>query len=165
MMPEGLEKDLSPQDLADVIAYVRSQTAAPKTTQRANEDGVFVLLPPSAARFGPTLVIEPKYTNFGHWSSADDHVIWTVRAPKPGIYDVWIYYACANDSAGSTLAVQAGKERVTHEVDGTGTWDDYRGFKVGALSLAAGDQQIIVRSAGKIRRVLADLKKMELSPR
>jgi putative membrane-bound dehydrogenase-like protein len=30
MMPEGLEKDLSPQDLADIIAHVRSNVAAPK---------------------------------------------------------------------------------------------------------------------------------------
>ena len=165
MMPEGLEKDLSPQDVADVIAYVRSKRVNSPAMVRARADGVFVLLPGTARVSGPTIVIEPKYTNFGHWSSADDQVAWTVETKVRGVYDVWIYYACDTASAHNTLSVRAGMAHLAHKVAGTGSWDKYRGERIGALYLMGGTQEIVFRSVGKIRGALLDLKKVELSPR
>ncbi len=174
LMPEGLEKDLTPQDIADIIAHVRSNVPTPKRkefpgnkpqTQTPNKDGIFRLLPASAAIYGPTIVLEEKYGNLGFWSSADDHAIWTLDAPKAGRFDVWIYYACENGSAGNTLELQIGKSKLPHKIAGTGSWDDYRGEKIGALELTAGPQELIVRGAGKIRGALIALKKVELSPR
>jgi putative heme-binding domain-containing protein len=173
MMPEGLEKDLSPQDLADIIAHVRSNVAPkrkqlpgnePKTLQ-PDKDGIFRLLPATAAVYGKSIVIEEKHGNFGYWSSPEDHVIWTVEVPKAGSYAVWIYYACANDSAGNTLAIRNAEERLTYKVVSTGTWDDYRGQLIGQLQLNGGKQAIIVRGEGRIRGALIDLKKVELAPR
>ncbi|MSQ96674.1 MAG: c-type cytochrome [Gemmataceae bacterium] len=174
LMPEGLEKDLSPQDMADIIAHVRSNLPAPNKesdllpnapkTLQPGDGGVFRLLPVTAAIHGK-VVIEKKYANFGYWYGQDDHVIWTVEVPKARKYDVWIYYACADGEAGNTLLLQSGKERVTHEIYGTGSWNDYRGIKIGQLHLSAGKQEITVRAEGKLRGPLADLKKVELSPR
>jgi putative membrane-bound dehydrogenase-like protein len=174
LMPDGLEKDLSPHDIADIIAYVRSNQTAPKRrelpgnqpkTLRSDKDGIFRLLPETAAVYGKSIVIEKKYGNFGYWLSPEDHVIWTVEVPKAGRYAVWIYYACVNDSAGNTLVFRSGAERLAHKVVSTGSWDEYRGRNIGELQLTAGTQQIIVCSEGKIRGALADLKKVELSPR
>src|SRR6185503_16037393 len=110
--------------------------------------------------FGKSIVVEKKYGNFGYWSNPEDHAIWTVEVPKIGRYDVWIYYACDPKSAGNTLVIQTGLERVKHEVYSTGSWDEYRGVKIGDLQLAAGKQEIVVRSQGAIRgAALADLKK------
>ncbi len=174
LMPEGLEKDLTPQDMADIIAHVRSTLWTlnrkefpgnqPKTLS-PEKDRIFRLMPASAAIFGKAITLEKLYGNLGYWYSPDDHAIWTIEVPKAGRFDVWIYYACANDSAGNTLAVLSGKERILHRIDGTGTWDDYRGVKIGQLQLSAGKQEILFRSEGKHTGALADLKKVELSPR
>jgi putative heme-binding domain-containing protein len=61
LMPDGLEKDLSPQDIADIIAFVRSNQNAPKRKQFPGNDpktlspdmhGIFRLLAASAAVYG-----------------------------------------------------------------------------------------------------------------
>jgi hypothetical protein len=49
-------------------------------------------------------------------------------------------------------------------VQGTGTWSNYRQGKIGAIKLAAGPQQIVFRSAGKIRGALIDLRSIKLAP-
>ena len=174
MMPEGLEKDLTPQDIADIIAHVRSNVAGKKRKEfpgnrpvmlRPDKDGIIRLLSANAAVFGPSIVIEKKYGNFGFWSSPDDHVVWTIEAKKAGVYDVWIYYACADDSAGNGLVFQSGKSRLVHKVVGTRSWDNYRGERIGELALIAGMQEIVARSNGKIRGALIDLKKVELVAR
>ena len=181
MMPEGLEKDLSPQDIADIIAFVRSYGTPPPKRKvlegnepkalRPDKEGIFRLLPATAAIYGPTIVIEKKYGNLGFWSSPEDYVVWTIEAPKAGRYNVWIYYACANYSAGNTLTINYRDERdgearwETHKVIGTGSWDDYRGELIGLLTLKAGTQEIVIRAEGRIRGALLDLKKVELAPR
>src|SRR5205085_23548 len=100
-----------------------------------------------------------------YWSDVEDHVIWTVETKAAGNFDVWIYHACDDKNAGNTLAVSTGKSRFTHKVASTGSWDEYRGERIGALQLAAGTQEIVFRSAGTIRGAMVDLKKVELSPR
>jgi putative membrane-bound dehydrogenase-like protein len=174
LMPEGLEKDLSPQDVADIIAYVRGSLPKPKRkefpgnkpqTQAPEKEGIYRLVPASAAIYGSTIVLEKKYGNVGYWSSADDHIIWTLSVPKAGKYDVWIYYACAKDSAGNTLALRTGKSFLAHKVAGTDSWDDYRGERIGELLLSAGTQELILRAEGPIRGALIDLKKVELAPK
>jgi putative membrane-bound dehydrogenase-like protein len=174
LMPDGLEKDLSPQDVADIIEYVRSNQQLPKRkvlegnvpkTVAAGKDGVFRLLPATAAVYGKTIVIEKQYGNFGYWSSPDDEVVWTIDVPKAGEYAVWIYYACANDSAGNTAEFFSVTGKLTYKVVSTGSWDEYRGRNIGTLDLKSGPQWVRVRGVGAIRGALFDLKKVELSPR
>ncbi|MBI1830337.1 MAG: dehydrogenase, partial [Planctomycetes bacterium] len=174
LMPEGLEKDLNPKELADLIAFLRSNQPAQKRrefpgnepkTVRPDDDTIFRLFPKSAAIFGKTIVIEEKHANLGYWSSAEDHVVWRVAVPKTQSYDVWIYYACPKDSAGNTMAVEVGKERVTYKVEATDSWDDYRGVRIGLVRFEAGEREITIRAEGAIRGALADVKKVELSPR
>jgi putative membrane-bound dehydrogenase-like protein len=174
LMPEGLEKDLSVQDLADIIAHVRANQPAPKRkefpgnepkTIQADKDGIFRMLPTTAAVYGKSIVIEEKYGNLGYWSSPEDHVIWTLDVPKAGKYSLWIFYACANDSAGNTLIIRNADQKLTFKVVSTGTWDDYRGQLIGQLPLDAGKQTIVIRGEGPIRGALIDLKKVELAPR
>src|SRR5262249_4530888 len=70
-MPEGLEKELPHQDMADLIAFVRGQLPAkPKSFPgnrpslvKADKDGVLALLPANGAIFGKTLMLEEKYGN------------------------------------------------------------------------------------------------------
>jgi putative heme-binding domain-containing protein len=173
LMPDGLEKDLTPQDVADVIAHIRAARpgatgllkSEPETLMPGKQ-GIFRLLPVSATIHGKTIVVEKRYGNFGFWSDAQEHVSWKINVPKARKYAVWIYYACPKECDGNLLAIQAGEKKVKHEVYSTGSWDEYRGIHIGELELKAGEQEIFVRAVGKIRgAALADLKKVELSPR
>jgi hypothetical protein len=174
MMPEGLEKDLTPQDIADIIEHVRTNLPTPKRKQfPGNEprtvvpgkDGRVHLLPASAAIFGSSLVLEKQYGNLGFWSKPDDEVRWTVELPKETTFSVWLDFACAADSAGNVLTINAGSAKLTYKVQSTGTWDAYQLQSIGALRLPAGRSEIVLRADGPIRGALLDLKAVELRPR
>jgi putative heme-binding domain-containing protein len=170
-MPEGLEKDIPINEMADLIAFVQGSLPAAKRKVfagnlpdivRPEADGSLRLKASNCEIHGPTLVFEKKHGNLGYWSSADDHAVWTVDIPKEGGYVVWLDWACADSSAGNTFVLIARAERFLGKVAGTGTWDTYRFARQGELRLSAGRQQIIMRSAGPIRGALIDLKEIKL---
>jgi putative heme-binding domain-containing protein len=172
-MPEGLEKDVPPQDMADLMAHVRaaSPPAEPKSFEgnkpelvKPADDGSLKLTPVNAAIYGPSIVLEKKYGNLGFWSSRDDRAVWTVAVPKTGRYEVWFDYACQNDSAGNTYLIQSGSAKLVGKVAGTGTWDKYQQVQVGTLALEAGERQVTMRSEGRINGALLDLRAIRLVP-
>ena len=172
-MPEGIEKDLQPQDVADLHAFLRSAIPQQKRkvfegnnpeVVRANPDGSFRLMPSQAEIFGSTLVLEKQYGNLGFWASEDDHAAWTVDVPKSGKYAVTLDWACDNGSAGNTFVLQVDAERLTGKVAGTGTWDNYKQTKIGEMRLQKGEQRMVFRSVGKITGSLIDLRGIRLAP-
>ncbi len=172
-MPEGLEKEVPPQDLADLIAHVRSVGPQPvrKTFEgnkpelvRGGRDGSLLLSAASGEIYGSTVVLEKKYGNLGYWSSEDDRVVWSVEVSRPGTYAVWLDWACDNPSAGKPFLLQAGANQLTGKVSSTGSWDTYRREKVGDIVLPAGRQRLIFRSAKRIFSPLIDLKSITLMP-
>lgn len=176
MMPDGIEKDLSPQDLADIIEHVRTNLPTPKRKEFPGNqpkiivpiDGRLRLSPLNAAIYGPSIVIEKKYGNLGYWTQREDHVIWTVELLRETTFSVWLDYACSPDSAGNTIMIQCGDEngqKITHTVKSTGSWDAYQLQSVGTLRLPRDRSQIVIRSEGPIRGALIDLKAVELRPR
>jgi putative membrane-bound dehydrogenase-like protein len=172
-MPEGLEQEIQPQDLADLIAHVRAQGPQPKRKEfvgnkpelvRPATDGSLLLTAANCEIYGPTVVLEKQYGNLGYWTSADDRAVWTVEVTKPGRYAVWLDWACPPDTAGKKFLLQAGVNQMTGGVESTGSWDAYRRAKVGEIVLAAGRQQVTFRSAGRIFQPLIDLKSVKLMP-
>jgi putative membrane-bound dehydrogenase-like protein len=172
-MPEGVEKDVPPQEMADLFAFVRSAAAPAKRKVfegnnpelvKPGDDGSLRLLAINCAIYGKTLVLEPKYGNLGYWQSEDDHAVWTVAVPKAGRYEVWLDYACHDDAAGDEFVIAAGDAKVSGKIAGTGTWENYKGTKVGSLLLAEGEQQVVMRPAGKVRSALIDLRMIRLTP-
>jgi putative membrane-bound dehydrogenase-like protein len=172
-MPEGLEKDLTPQDLADVMAHVRGvgSVAKPKVVEgnkpelvKPGADGSLKLTAANAAIYGPSLVLEVRYGNLGYWSSADDRAVWTVAVPKAGRYEVLLDYACDNGSAGNTFVIQSGGAKLGGKVAGTGSWDRYQQVSVGTLALEAGERTVTMRPDGKINGALIDLRGIRLAP-
>jgi putative membrane-bound dehydrogenase-like protein len=173
MMPEGLEKDLSDQDLADVIAFVGSGTPAPRRRVvegnepriiRAAKDGSLELKASECEIYGSNLIFEKQYGNLGFWRSEDDRAAWSIEVVRPGKYTVWLDWACADGVAGNTYRLQAGLNQLTGKVKGTGTWDSYRQEKIGEISLSAGQHQVVFRSVGRIRTFLIDLRGIKLVP-
>jgi putative membrane-bound dehydrogenase-like protein len=172
MMPEGLEKDVSSQDTADVIAYVRGFGPAPREFEgnqpavvTASDGGVLRLLAANCRIYGPRLVFERKHQNLGWWIKPEDRAVWSLVIPQAGEYEVALEYACADEAAGSRVQLRVAGETLNGAVSGTGAWDDYRAWRLGALTLPAGAAELEVRSDGRIDNALFDLRGVTLTPK
>ena len=172
LMPEGMEKELPPQDMADVIAFSRSISAPPKQfpgnqpqVAPARDDGSIRCLAIHARIYGPTLVFEEKYRNLGAWGSIEDHAVWSLDIPKAGSYRVTIDYACDDSTAGNRWRLSVAQETLGGIVEGTGNWDNYRSMSAGEIDLPAGPSELVFRSDGNIRSHLLDLRGIRLVPR
>lgn len=170
-MPEGLEKDLTVQDVVDVIAFLQSERQPPKefpgVTPRTigqRDDGV-VELPADAARiFGPSLIFEQQFKNLGYWQSADDFAVWTFSVSKAGEFNVELDYAVDNSNANSPLKLVVGENSLTEKVPGTGTWSDYKTWRLGRVTIPAGESTLTISAPTKPAGALIDLAKVRLVP-
>jgi putative heme-binding domain-containing protein len=172
LMPEGLERDLTPADLADLIAYIN----APKTPKsvpgnrpevvRQGTNGAIRLKATSASIYGDTLTFEPENANLGYWQSANDRALWTFHVDRPGTYTVTLEWACADDSAGNTYQIRVGNSVARHEVSRTGpNWATYQSIFVAEFKLPAGEHRLDIRPEGAIHGALFDLRSVTLTPR
>ena len=93
IMPEGIERDLSPQDVADVLAYVsrfelpfkKFAGNQPQLTQ-ANDTGEFRLTASTAEIRGAEIVFEPPFGNIGYWHGEGDRVTWRIDVEQAGSF-------------------------------------------------------------------------------
>jgi hypothetical protein len=173
-MPEGVEKEIKPQDMADLIAHIRTIGPQPKRKTfagnkpqlvRADKDGSLLLSASNGEIYGSTVVLEKKYGNLGYWNSEDDHVIWTVEVPRAGKYAVWLDWACPDNYAGKTFSLESGANQLRAKVSSTGGWDTYKQAQVGEIVLTAGQQRLTFRAASRLASsALLDLKAIKLVP-
>jgi putative heme-binding domain-containing protein len=172
-IPEGLEKDINLKEMGDLLAFLHAHTPQPKRKVfegnqpqlvKASAGGSLKLLPSNCEIYGPSLTLEKQYGNLGLWHSPDDHAVWTLDVPRAGKYAVWIDWACDNSSAGNRFELRADGQVLTGRVETTGNWDTYREARVGTITLRAGRQRVVFRSAGAIRGALIDLRGLRLVP-
>jgi putative heme-binding domain-containing protein len=169
LMPEGLENDLKPADLADVIAFVarppktltgnRPQTVAPRP------DGSIRLAASTAEIYGPSLIFEPEFGNLGYWQNEADRASWTFRVDRPATFTVSLDFACDNAVAGNAYLLRIDDQTTRGTVAGTGTWSEYRSIFLREVRLGPGDHRLEFRPAGPVRGALADVRTMVLTPR
>jgi putative heme-binding domain-containing protein len=167
LMPEGMEKDLSRQDLADLLAYLTRQKKArsfpgnrPVTVRAAR--GGYALPATACEIYGGDICFEAPFANVGCWHGADDHVVWAVEVEKDATFDVWLDWSCADAVAGNGFVLEGGKEPLRGKVKGTGGWDRYRQAKIGQIALVAGKGCLTFRPDGALRGALLDLRGVHL---
>ncbi|HZU37464.1 MAG TPA: PVC-type heme-binding CxxCH protein, partial [Gemmataceae bacterium] len=172
LMPEGLEKDLSRQDLADVIAYVRGLEPPPKQVAgnepdivSTGKDGLIWLSAERAAIHGGDITFESNFRNIGCWHSPDDSVSWTVAVGRAGRYDVVLDYACHPATAGGRFVLAGAEPELRGQVASTGGWDKYRQTKIGTVHLSPGLHTLTLRAGSKFHEALMDLRGIRLTPR
>lgn len=171
LMPEGLEQTLSPQDVANVVAYVQT-VSAPRKMFVGNEpqlapvrdDGSIRLFAIHAEIYGPTVVLEPKYRNLGFWQSREDRATWTIDAPRAGRYELHIDYACAPQATTNRFQIRLNEQRIGSEVQPTGSWDSYRTRKVDIVELPDEPVRLTFEADGPIDGYLIDLRTILLYP-
>jgi putative membrane-bound dehydrogenase-like protein len=171
-MPEGIEKDVSIDQMADVLAFLRANLPPDKRKEfpgnvpeivKPDADGMIRLRATACEIYGKTLAFEANYKNLGFWGSADDHAVWTAAIPKAGRYDVWLDWACDPANAGNSFLIEAGSAKLTGKIESTGSWDTYRQEKVGTIQLEAGQQKIVIRATGPLKGYLMDLRGLRLA--
>jgi len=172
LMPEGLEAGMQAQDVADLIAFIRSNAAPRKPKVLAGNkpevvaplpDGTLHLSAANAEVYGSTLTLESKYGNLGEWTKEDGEAAWTIDSPG-GRFTVKLEYACDPKVAGNAFTLMIGEERITGDVASTGNWDTYRRIRLGDLTLPAGKLRVSLRSTGAISGALMDFSYIDLSP-
>ncbi|HEX8521752.1 MAG TPA: neutral/alkaline non-lysosomal ceramidase N-terminal domain-containing protein [Tepidisphaeraceae bacterium] len=172
MMPDGFEAALPPQQMADVIAFIKSGSTprkqlpgnAPAMVAVA-KDGSLMLPATQAEIYGEHILFESQFANIGYWDGGGDYAVWTMKVEKPGTFDVHLDYACEQRAAGNTFSVEAAGQTITGAVAGTGAdWSNYQQVKVGTLQLAAGEHRLTVRPEAPPRTALMDLRTVALVP-
>jgi putative membrane-bound dehydrogenase-like protein len=172
LMPEGLEKDLPKQALADLLAYLG--TSGPPLKQFPGNTpalvrpvaGALALLASNGEIYGDEIRFEKPFGNIGYWHGVDDHVSWRVQMDRAGEYDVYLDWACADDSAGNGYVLEGARPALRGKVAGTGGWDRYRQERVGTVALEAGPQRLTFRPDGPaLRGALLDLRGVHLVPK
>ena len=171
LMPEGLEKEIPLQEMADLLAYLRGTAPPPKSFPgnqpelvKPDERGTLRLLATTARIYGPKLVFEDSYRNLGWWSDRQDHAIWSLEVRVAGRYVVSLDYACQDEAAGGRFLIEVDGQTMGGQVEGTGTWDNYRSKTIGTIELSAGTHELLIRSDGPIRSALIDLRGIRLIP-
>jgi len=173
LMPEGLEREVSPTDAAALIAYIRHNVPLPARKQfpgneprvvRADADGRLTLSPFDAEIYGPTIALEEQHKNIGWWSSADDTVVWTLNVPHAGRYAVSWTWACEASAAGNTIVIEAAGKSLRHKVPATANWGEYKSADLGELELPAGEVRLTAKPASRPLPALADVKSVTLTP-
>ncbi len=173
LMPEGLERDLTDQQMADLLCFIRQAAPRPKQfalgqAELVRPDGLrgeLSCLSTNCQIFGSTLVLEDENRNLGYWTSADDHALWTIEVPHGGDFEVLLEWACDDATAGNTLLLEIGEARLTHRVEGTGGWNEYQRTSIGQMTIAEGTHQVTVRATGPLSGCLLDFKSITLRPR
>lgn len=170
LMPEGLEGEISPTAMADLIAYLQASGRPPKQvagnhpqTVKAESDGLLRLRAENGAIFGDAITFESEFRNLGMWHGEQDHAAWSVELRQPGRYRVEIEFACDDSSSGNRLRIEAGDSQIEFRVPGTGGWDRYVSQEIGAIELTPG-RVIVVRPITPLRGALIDLRELRLRP-
>jgi putative membrane-bound dehydrogenase-like protein len=170
LMPEGLEKDIALQAMADLLAYLASTAAPPKKVPGNNpivvraSAGRLTLRAADCEIHGGQITFEQQFENIGMWHGTADHIVWRVQLDGPTQFDVYLTYACADDSAGNAYVLEGGDHAIAGKVAGTGGWDHYQRVKIGTLKLGAGTTSLTFRPDGPVRGALLDLRMLYLVP-
>lgn len=173
LMPEGIERDVPPAEMTDILAYLKSSALPPKQLAlnqpeivQPFNDGSIRLFATNCRAYGPTIKMEETFRALGWWNSQEDHCAWSFDVPAGGAgsYRVTLEYSCDNASAGNTVVVEANGQSLTGTVASSGGWDKYRGWNLGTLKLEEGRGELLVRSSGPIKGALFDLGGIRLVP-
>jgi putative membrane-bound dehydrogenase-like protein len=157
LMPEGYEKDILPGDMADLLAYLASCGLPPKAVLgnraepiQVTASGSVWLLAANCEIRGQEITFEKPFENIGMWHGESDHVAWGLETTNERAYDVYLEWACTEESAGSQLVLEGFVEPIQFTVPSTGSWSSYRTARIGAAILPAGKNRIIARAGGKL---------------
>jgi putative membrane-bound dehydrogenase-like protein len=170
LMPEGIEKDVSKKDMADLLTFLTAVRTPPKAfpgnAPRLIKaiDGHLTLRATEAEIYGGEIAFEEDFKNIGMWHGPYDRVEWRVSLPKEGTFDVYLDFACDAGAAGNELTIDGADPALNWKVASTGAWSKYETKTVGTVKLPAGEARLVIRPTVAPRSALIDLRAVYLVP-
>ena len=169
LMPEGLENDVTPVELADVFAFIaRGQHCETVRESAANGRSEYEWDDPpggvNPCRVRPDSDIQIEFGNLGLWNDSHDHAAWTFHVDRPAMFTISVDWACADDSAGNFFQVRIDNTSFRAMVGATGSWANYRSLFLNEVRLEAGDHRLDMSPVGPINGALADVRSISLTP-
>jgi putative heme-binding domain-containing protein len=174
VMPEGLEQELQPGQVVDLLAYLGPSRSPRRVFEgnrpelvRSGAHAALVCEASTAEIYGESIIYEAgsPFRNLGYWSGDRDHAVWTMDVPAAGAYEVYLDFACNPDSAGNGFLVVGSTGELAGVVESTGGWSEYRWKKLGELRLSVGQQRLTIGFSGPRRSpALMDLRTVVLVP-
>ncbi|WDE95381.1 ThuA domain-containing protein [Lentisphaera profundi] len=73
-------------------------------------------------------------SNIGFYRNIDTSVTWNTYIKDPGVYEVYIYQACAADKAGSKFELHLGSQQLKGTIVATSDWTDFTPVKLGSVN-------------------------------
>lgn len=170
LMPEGLEQEIAPTAMADLLAFLQSQKPVAKKIP-GNRPGVIqpetdgsIRLPANQSEiYGNEITLEPEFKNVGLWHSSNDHILWRMERIRPGRYSIELRFACADSSSGNWACIETSGQRLEFQIPATGGWDRYITREIGTLDLST-NPVIVIRPVPPLRGALMDLQEVRLRP-
>lgn len=171
-MPEGLELNKTPQQLADLFAFIASSSAAPREVEgnlpsvvRADQTGVLHLTAQTCEIHAPQITVGGDYLVW-FYDGPNDHVAWTVDVASPAAYEVWIEWAQIDEYADNPIVIEVagGSSRIETRLPSTGGWGAWGHRRFGTLQLSAGTHKILLYPHGPTATEVSDLRGVILIP-
>jgi len=171
-MAEKLEEKLTPQQMADLFAFVRGSgpqvpvpVAHAPAVVRPQPDGSLRLLARHAEIRAAKVYFDGKQDCLvWHPGQPDDHVVWSAEVPKAGVYQAYIQWTQVPEYADNPFSLEAGPANLKAKFPSTGGWGMWQRKSFGQIALAAGRQRIVLRPDGPIKGELSDLREVHLVP-
>ncbi len=175
LMPQGLEKSISPDDMCDLIEFIselgsmqdatmNSQVNQPSRTIEVDEERPTLLTAADCHIHGTNIRFEKQYENIGYWNDATEFISWKVAVTEPKRFEITMEYAVPTESEGNLCQVTAGTQTLSKKVKGTGNWATYRTMTLGTLSIPKGESTIKLGASDTIRQWLMDFRTLKLTP-
>lgn len=158
LMPEGFEKDLTPQDVADLMAYFTLHAHRPKTFEgntpaiaKPAGDGSILLRATQAEVFGNQIDFEPESKCIGNWHEQSDYVAWGISTDAEQEYEIYLEWASDDQSVGNVATIEGFDAPINAVIEGTGGYGKFNTKRIGRSRLQAGKNRIVVSSNGPMK--------------
>lgn len=170
LMPEGLEENLSPDQLADVIAFVQSNAPVAKQFKGnaparvlADAAGHYALTAENSAIYGgPEMEYRPRFGAIGGWSTPADHAEWQVEVAAAGDYAVEMTWTSPLSAKDSPWKLTCGAATLEGVLPTTGGYENFVLRELGTLRLEAGVQTLTFAPTSAVKDGMMELRAITL---
>jgi peptidoglycan/xylan/chitin deacetylase (PgdA/CDA1 family) len=133
-------------------------------TVKASPDGSLKLSAEKGKATGPEIKYMPEWKAFG-WFTALDQVEWEVEIPQAGEYDVFLEWSVSDEEAGKPYVFETGAEKLTGQVEKSGSWETFKSKNIGQVDLPEGIQKMAFKPGSNFKEgALLDLREIRLVP-
>jgi hypothetical protein len=164
LLPQGARSRVVVEAVAPQTPMLNSWGSRKIIPIAQSPDGSFDLHASRAIVHGETMFYEKtaKKDNLGRWIEAAEWASWKLNVARPGRYKVRLTYA--SPGGGSTFTIGTGTQKLSAQVQGTGSFEEFKEFELGELQIArAGRVELEVRAVD-IKGALFNLQRVRLVP-